>query len=55
MIKLTYQERKARALLIRVAKGLVNTHKIGLISYKEFWTAIDRRPWGRARKNEIVK
>ena len=55
IIKLTYQERKARALLIRVAKGLVNTHKIGLISYKEFWRAIDRRSWGRARKDEIVK
>ena len=54
MIKLTYQEKKARALLIRVAKGLVNTHKIGLISYKEFWRVIDRRPWGRAKKDEIV-
>ena len=54
MIKLTNPEKKAKELLVKVAKGLVNTHKSGLISYKEFWKAIDRRPWGRARKNEIV-
>jgi len=54
MIKLTRQEKIAKELLVKVAKGFVNTHKTGLISYKEFWEAIDKRPWGRARKNEIV-
>ena len=54
MIKLTKQEKKARELLVKVAKGFVNTHRTGLISYKEFWTAIDRSQWGRARIHEIV-
>ena len=59
-IRLGDQGKKVRELLILVAKGEIQTHKLGLISYKELWTSkltgikLFRGKWGRGRKDEIV-
>lgn len=60
-IRLDDQGKRIRELLILVAKGEFETHKLGLISYKELWTSrlngsrLFRGTWGRGRKDEIVR
>jgi hypothetical protein len=53
-MKLTLRERKARAILIRVAQGHLVASKLGYISYKELWSRISRDPWGQSRTNDVV-
>jgi predicted HNH restriction endonuclease len=54
VIKLDTRDKRVRSILIRVAQGKLNTHKLGVISYKELWQLISKRKWGRARTEEIV-
>lgn len=53
-VNLSNKEQRVRDILVRVAEGRVRTHRVGFISYKELWTKLSRKTWGRARKNEIV-
>lgn len=43
-----------RNILIEVAKGNMETHRNGLISYKELWLEISTENWSRSRTPEIV-
>jgi len=54
-VNLSNKEQRVRDILVRVAEGRVRTHRVGFISYKELWTKLSRKTWGRARKDEIVR
>ena len=54
-IILNKKEQRVRDILIRVAKGRVRTNRVGFISYKELWTKLSRRTWGRGLKHEVVQ
>jgi hypothetical protein len=53
-MKLSNEEGKIRAILIRTAQGSIKTHRPGLISYSELWGRASSKPWGRGRKSQIV-
>ena len=54
-MNLNSSEKKARAVLVEVAKTERFKYASGLISYKEFWEAISKEKWGRARVRQIVR
>ncbi|WP_295446859.1 hypothetical protein [uncultured Thiodictyon sp.] len=53
-MRLSEEEKKARAILIKVAQGTLRTHKLGLIGYKEFWLRMSDETWGQGKRGEIV-
>jgi hypothetical protein len=46
-------KKRAKRLLVQVAKGKVATHKLGLISYKEFWERLSSDRWGQGCARKI--
>jgi hypothetical protein len=54
-IQLNDKEKKARTLLVKVAKGEINdTSFAGLIGYKDFWERFSKERWTRANNKAIV-